>query len=593
MLGYLMANLNAAAQNCALNGPVDASFTLTTNSYDATFAYLGVGVPTGYDWKIDGFPTIPNQAIPFPAPNQNTFHTGVQAGMANCSKHVISVRPRCANCGGCPFIDIPFAVNPQPPIITRNLFPTENHVDVFWTPALGCASDEFEIEVYAGKAFNPAKLIHLWSYAFQPNLAEQDASPGTLAEGTLHRLRIRTKNTAGSNSAYSTWVDGGTFITEGDPPAPVAKKTASVIDTCNRAHVSWTASQIDTGGGYQAIPGNGYLGVLNTSASDSSNAHAVPNYFDTANLRQSTNYYYHIKMFYIVPGTTDTFRSQFAHFSFSTPAAPSPSNVHRVSKTSSTMNVSFNEPPIHSDSGYEWIVKTSPTIPAPTTAGTYVSGTNFVATASSSVTNYIFVRSHFKGSNYSNWGQATALSIELTDFDVSAKGTHSSLVTWTTQSERNSAYIDIEHSTNGSHYSLIGRVAAAGISSQPLHYSFVHNSPVAGINYYRLKLVDQNWEETYSPNRFIRFVQDAETITLYPNPIKGKTFFLLLSNTSTKDYSLTLFDVQGRIAYSSVLHFDHTNSPVEIALPTSFSTGMYHLELRSVDAKLNQILVVQ
>ncbi|HEX4374207.1 MAG TPA: T9SS type A sorting domain-containing protein [Puia sp.] len=63
----------------------------------------------------------------------------------------------------------------------------------------------------------------------------------------------------------------------------------------------------------------------------------------------------------------------------------------------------------------------------------------------------------------------------------------------------------------------MGIVAAAGNSSIERNYNFTDNDPVAGTNYYRLKMQDNNGEFTYSPIRILNF-DGANTIIVYPNP---------------------------------------------------------------------------
>ena len=47
----------------------------------------------------------------------------------------------------------------------------------------------------------------------------------------------------------------------------------------------------------------------------------------------------------------------------------------------------------------------------------------------------------------------------------------------------------IEHATDGRHFTEIGKITGAGNSTTIQHYSFKHEQPVNGTNYYRLKQV--------------------------------------------------------------------------------------------------------
>lgn len=145
------------------------------------------------------------------------------------------------------------------------------------------------------------------------------------------------------------------------------------------------------------------------------------------------------------------------------------------------------------------------------TCGVVTSGTNVpIAATISAQGDYIFC---FKYSaacvlQYGTWlyGYGTCviinpvLPVELTAFEVTAvNGEH--LLTWTTLSELNNNYYDVERSTDGSNFSRIGTVASKspdGNSHSRLDYQFGDRQPLPGNNYYRLKQVDLNGDFTYS-----------------------------------------------------------------------------------------------
>jgi len=75
---------------------------------------------------------------------------------------------------------------------------------------------------------------------------------------------------------------------------------------------------------------------------------------------------------------------------------------------------------------------------------------------------------------------------------------------WTTASEFNSDYFDVERSLSGENYKSIGKVTAAGFSSTEKKYSLTDFSPDHGLNYYRLKRGDLDATFTYSNILLIR-----------------------------------------------------------------------------------------
>lgn len=95
------------------------------------------------------------------------------------------------------------------------------------------------------------------------------------------------------------------------------------------------------------------------------------------------------------------------------------------------------------------------------------------------------------GSNMDEVGCFTAspLPVELTGFDL-VVDENSNRIFWTTASEQNSNYFEVERSLNGAEWDVVGRVQSAGNSSSTLHYELEDRGFERTINYYRLKQVD-------------------------------------------------------------------------------------------------------
>lgn len=92
--------------------------------------------------------------------------------------------------------------------------------------------------------------------------------------------------------------------------------------------------------------------------------------------------------------------------------------------------------------------------------------------------------------------QSTPLPISLSNFSVTINQKDVT-VSWTTESERDNHFFEVLHSVNGLEWEVAGTIPGAGNSSTTVHYSFVHTSPVAGINYYKLSQQDFNGTREY------------------------------------------------------------------------------------------------
>ncbi|GEM_PF-695433 len=136
-----------------------------------------------------------------------------------------------------------------------------------------------------------------------------------------------------------------------------------------------------------------------------------------------------------------------------------------------------------------------------------------------------------------------ALPVKLTAFNV-VKQTNNGLLTWETANETNTAHFVVEHSNSGNNYTTLTTITAAGNSSTARHYNFVHQQPVSGRNYYRLKMVDKDGKYSYSPVRTIDYSNTAaQPIVVYPSPA---TSHITVSGVKT-GVNIKVISVDGRV----------------------------------------------
>jgi hypothetical protein len=145
-------------------------------------------------------------------------------------------------------------------------------------------------------------------------------------------------------------------------------------------------------------------------------------------------------------------------------------------------------------------------------------------------------------------GLATALPVKLIDFSTAREGNIATLA-WSTSEESNSDYFDVQRSGDGKAWEKLKTVAAKGESSVEAHYSAVDDSPMSGINFYRLKMVDKDGTFAFSKIRNVEF--DLKTgYTLFPNPVSDKLNF-----KSTEDWNsvatIKIYNAQGVEVYTS------------------------------------------
>jgi hypothetical protein len=133
------------------------------------------------------------------------------------------------------------------------------------------------------------------------------------------------------------------------------------------------------------------------------------------------------------------------------------------------------------------------------------------------------------------------LPVTLLSFTAVRAGDNA-LLQWSTTDAVNLSRFIIEKSTDGTHFAILDSVAATAKGNTVDTYQYTDTHLVAGINYYRLREVDEDGQYTRSP---VRTVNGSATgdITIYPNPVQDGNLYIS-STVNTREVRLT--DVSGK-----------------------------------------------
>lgn len=132
-----------------------------------------------------------------------------------------------------------------------------------------------------------------------------------------------------------------------------------------------------------------------------------------------------------------------------------------------------------------------------------------------------------------------ALPVQLSSFVAVSKGATVD-ITWTSASETNTSLFVIERSLDGKHYSSLGQVTASKNSNTTRSYLFTDLKPSL-INYYRLKVVDQDGRVSYGRVVVVRSATET-SFSISPNPVHA-SFQVAIADPSVS--SLTIYAVSG------------------------------------------------
>ncbi|OON70675.1 beta strand repeat-containing protein [Hymenobacter sp. CRA2] len=174
---------------------------------------------------------------------------------------------------------------------------------------------------------------------------------------------------------------------------------------------------------------------------------------------------------------------------------------------------------------------------------------------------------------------ATPLPVTLVQFTAEPAGPGTVRLAWATAQEQRSAYFDVERSLNGQHFVAIGRVAAAGTSTNRRTYALHDEQLPAGASlfYYRLRQVDTDGTAAYSPLKAVRVA--AAGLTLAPNPAHCAT----MVRGAAPGAPVQLLDALGRPVL--ITHADAAGTAAW-QLPAGLPGGVYLVRSGSQTARL-------
>jgi hypothetical protein len=127
---------------------------------------------------------------------------------------------------------------------------------------------------------------------------------------------------------------------------------------------------------------------------------------------------------------------------------------------------------------------------------------------------------------------ATTLPVKLRSFSATRNNAQVAC-NWETTSEQKSDYFVVERSADGRNYTAISKVASAGSSTVKRAYNYTDSNPSRSNVYYRLRMVDVDGSENFSPVTTVTAdakLEEGPTASVVPNP--GNDFFELLTSGS-------------------------------------------------------------
>ena len=146
-----------------------------------------------------------------------------------------------------------------------------------------------------------------------------------------------------------------------------------------------------------------------------------------------------------------------------------------------------------------------------------------------------------------------ALPVSMIYLEAEAMNNDSIQVRWATASEVNNREFDVERSTDGNTWTIIGLVPGHGNSTQENVYAYNDLNVVPGIRYYyRLKQIDYNGNYKYTDivQAMLTGQGTFMVMNFVPNPTIGNTQLTVVT-TKAQEITVDFYDMIGQKVYSA------------------------------------------
>ena len=168
------------------------------------------------------------------------------------------------------------------------------------------------------------------------------------------------------------------------------------------------------------------------------------------------------------------------------------------------------------------------------------------------------------------------LPVEFLSFDAQLQNDNRVLLDWRTATEINNDYFLIERSKDGQQFETIGKVAGAGNSSLELQYESWDNTPLSGVNYYRLKQVDFDGTSDYSDIRAVELRTASTELSIFPNP--ASDLLNISFEKSIETGQVQLFNSAGQVVQSQYLMQGADQTQLQL---DQLADGMYWISIEA------------
>ena len=184
-------------------------------------------------------------------------------------------------------------------------------------------------------------------------------------------------------------------------------------------------------------------------------------------------------------------------------------------------------------------------------------------------------------SDYTAADGTVTLPVTLSTFVATETGMGQAMLRWTTLSEVNADFFQVERSSDGVTFAEVARINAAGFSSDRRDYEYVDSELIGDEVFYRLKMVDLDGTFEYSPTIYLAL--SDEIALLYPNPA---TDYIKIPLADRLPVQLQIYDQRGRTVKNGMI----ADPNIDVS---ALASGVYYYQIAVGGAVENGKLIIR
>jgi len=184
------------------------------------------------------------------------------------------------------------------------------------------------------------------------------------------------------------------------------------------------------------------------------------------------------------------------------------------------------------------------------------------------------------------------LPVRMSSFSASLeKGTVT--VNWSTESEVNFSHFVLERSTDGKQWKDIATIFAMGAGATQTVYAYKDKEVISstGIAYYRIRLIEDSKEASYTSVKVIRLGKEegkGVSLTSYPNPVQDLLHVTMPAGWQNKALMIEMYNSNGvRVKSSKVT----TAGQTENVSMAGMAKGFYLVKVTCSNESAQQAIV--